>query len=107
MIKPVRQTCAAQQRNFDAFRHEYNDERPHETLGQQTPASQCQASSRAYPARLPVPEYPGHYLVKTMNTAGTFRRINHGPGCSAASIAASAGRISRCWGSEWAAECPC
>ena len=38
-IKPVRQTCAAQQRDFDAFRREYNDERPHEALGQTTPAS--------------------------------------------------------------------
>lgn len=37
-IKPVRQTCAAQQRNFDVFRREYDDERPHEALGQTTPA---------------------------------------------------------------------
>ena len=39
-IKPVRQTCTAQQRNFDAFRREYNEERPHEALGQRTPAVQ-------------------------------------------------------------------
>ena len=38
-VRPVRATCAAQQRNFDAFRREYNTERPHERLGQQTPAS--------------------------------------------------------------------
>ena len=31
-IKPVRATCGAQQRNFDAFRREYNDARPHESL---------------------------------------------------------------------------
>ena len=31
------------------------------------------ASPRPYPSRLPVPEYPGHDLVKTVMTAGTFR----------------------------------
>ena len=72
-IKPVRATCAAQQRNFDAFRHEYNDERPHEALGQTTPASHYTPSPRPYPTRLPVPEYPGHFTVKTITTAGTFR----------------------------------
>ncbi len=30
-------------------------------------------SPRPYPSRLPVPEYPGHDLVKTVMTAGTFR----------------------------------
>jgi hypothetical protein len=28
---------------------------------------------RPYLSRLPAPEYPGHYLVKTVTTAGTFR----------------------------------
>jgi transposase InsO family protein len=72
-IKPVRASCAAQQRNFDAFQHEYNLERPHERLQQQTPASQYHSSPRAYPERLPALEYPGHYLVKKITTGGTFR----------------------------------
>jgi len=72
-IKPVRATCTAQQRNVDAFRREYNDERPHEALGQTTPASHYTTSPRPYPSRLPVPEYPGHFRVKTITTAGTFR----------------------------------
>jgi putative transposase len=72
-IKPVRQTCAAQQRNFDAFRREYNDERPHEALGQRTPASQYTSSPRPYPARLSTPAYPGHFQVKRVTTGGTFR----------------------------------
>lgn len=45
-IKPVRQTCTAQQSNSDAFRHEYDDERPYEALGQRTPASQYAPSPR-------------------------------------------------------------
>jgi putative transposase len=72
-IKPVRASCTAQQRNFDAFQHEYNVERPHERLNQETPASRYRASARAYPERLPALEYPGHFLVKKINTAGTFR----------------------------------
>jgi putative transposase len=76
-IKPVQRTCAAQQRQFDAFQLEYNTERPHEALGQATPASRYTTSMRAYPARLPVPEYPGHFVVKHVTDAGTFRFQQH------------------------------
>ncbi|MEX0692723.1 MAG: integrase core domain-containing protein [Gemmatimonadales bacterium] len=72
-IKPIRRSCRAQQRNFDAFRHEYNLERPHERLGQATPGSRYRPSPRPYPARLPPPDYPGHFLVKKITTGGTFR----------------------------------
>lgn len=72
-IPPVRRTCAQQQRNFDAFRHEYNQERPHEHLQQQPPASQYYASPRPYPERLPRLEYPAHFLTKKVTTGGTFR----------------------------------
>jgi putative transposase len=72
-IKPVQRTCAAQQKHFDAFQLEYNTERPHEALGQETPASRYRSSTREYPARMPQPEYPGHFLVKRVTDAGTFR----------------------------------
>ena len=63
----------SQQRNFDAFRHEYNDERPHERLNQDTPASHYVCSPRPYPERPPALEYPAHFLVKKITTGGTFR----------------------------------
>jgi putative transposase len=72
-VKPVRATCTAQQRNFDAFQREYNTERPHERLNQETPASHYRASPRPYPERLPTLEYPGHFVVKKITTGGTFR----------------------------------
>jgi transposase InsO family protein len=72
-IRPVRWTCALQQRAFDTFRTEYNEIRPHEWLQQDTPGSRYSASPRPYPARLPPPEYPGHFVVKKVTTGGTFR----------------------------------
>ena len=72
-IKPVRQTGTAQQRNVDAFRREYNEERPHEAMKQRTPALQYTASPRPYPTRLWTPAYPRQFVVKTITTAGTFR----------------------------------
>ncbi|MDQ3698747.1 MAG: hypothetical protein M3373_12110 [Gemmatimonadota bacterium] len=58
---------------FDAFRTEFNTVRPREWLQLDTPASHYCASSRAYPQRLPTLEYPGHFLIKKVTTAGTFR----------------------------------
>ena len=71
--RPARAHCAAQQRAFNAFRTEFNEERPHEALQNRTPASQYHASARAYTGVLPPQEYPGHYLVKKITTGGTFR----------------------------------
>lgn len=42
----------AQQRAFDRFRREYNEERPHEALDMQTPAAVYTPSQRAYPPRV-------------------------------------------------------
>jgi len=72
-IRPPRADAAAQQRAFNHFRTEYNEERPHDSLGGQTPAAHYQASPRPYPRRLPPQEYPGHFLVKKITTGGTFR----------------------------------
>jgi hypothetical protein len=68
-IKPAQRTCAAQQKRFDAFRFEYNTERPHEALQPETPASRYRPSPRPYPAI----EYSGRFLVKRVTDAGTFR----------------------------------
>ena len=43
----------AQQRAFESFCREYNEQRPHQALGQQVPASIYRPSDRAYPSRLP------------------------------------------------------
>jgi transposase InsO family protein len=74
--RPPRASLPAQQRAFNAFRQEYNSERPHEALGMETPASCYRASQRPYPKRLGPPEYPGHFITKKITTGGTFRFHN-------------------------------
>lgn len=76
-IRPPRSTLAAQQRAFNVFRAEYNDERPHETLDGKPPAAFYRPSPRPYPEQLPPLEYPGHFLVKRVTNAGTFRLNYH------------------------------
>jgi transposase InsO family protein len=50
--KPPHAHLRAQQRAFDVFRREYNEERPHEALGQRPPSSIFVLSPRRYPRPL-------------------------------------------------------
>ena len=72
-IRPPRPTLAAQQRAFDRFRGMYNTERPHQALGGATPASRYRPSPRPNPDPLPPIESPGHFAVREITAAGTFR----------------------------------
>ena len=63
----------AQQARFDQFRQEYNEERPHEALGQKTPATYYQASARAYPGRLRAVEYPSDWDERCVSPGGRMR----------------------------------
>jgi transposase InsO family protein len=49
---PPKASLRAQQRAFDLFRHEYNESRPHEALGQKPPATFYELSPRRYPRPL-------------------------------------------------------
>lgn len=71
--RPPERDQGAQQKRFDGFRDEYNQERPHEALGQKPPGSLYTASTRAMPAVLPGPEYPGHYEKRRVRHTGGFR----------------------------------
>jgi hypothetical protein len=62
-----------QQERFDRFRREYNEERPHEALGQKTPASYYQASERGYVERLREVEYPSDWKVRPVASGGQTR----------------------------------
>jgi len=51
-----------QQKRLDEFRHVYNQERPHEALGQKRPATIYRPSPRRYPESLPPIEHAGHLV---------------------------------------------
>ena len=70
--QPPQPDRRGQQKAFDEFRHEYNHERPHEALGQQTPASCYRASPREYPVRVPEPEYDSAMQVRRVRPRGQF-----------------------------------
>lgn len=73
---PPAATLAAQQRRMDAFRRFYNEQRPHEALGQQTPRSCYTSSPREYPSRLPEMSYPSYMETYRVGSAGLLYRHN-------------------------------
>ena len=70
---PPAGTLGAQQRTFDRFRKEFNEERPHEALGMRRPAELYRSSKRSMPKRIKPYDYPPHYLVRRVSRAGTIR----------------------------------
>lgn len=59
-----------QQRAFVAFQQEFNEVRPHEALGQRTPASIYRHSPRPFPDRLPELVYPFAVYLRRISAAG-------------------------------------
>ncbi|HLJ63735.1 MAG TPA: DDE-type integrase/transposase/recombinase, partial [Stellaceae bacterium] len=72
-MQPVEPNRAAQARRFEAFTRDYNEERPHEALGQRPPASVYQRSPRSMPKRLPEPEYPSEAAVRHVRSNGEIK----------------------------------
>lgn len=57
-------------REFEAFRHRYNSERPHQALDLAVPASRYRPSPRSWPGRLPEPQYLSEDLVRRVRAKG-------------------------------------
>jgi len=74
--KPPAGNIQAQQRKFNRFREEFNQERPHEALDQQTPGSLYVPSSRQMPNKLPPLEYPDRFEVRYVSANGGIRWNN-------------------------------
>jgi len=75
--RPPRGNLGAQQARFNDFRREFNEDRPHEALGQETPASVYHASPRKLPRELPRIEYPGHFEVRLVSRNCGIRWKSH------------------------------
>ena len=86
---PPASTFSRQQARFRAFRHEYNETRPHEALGQVPPAEVYQASSRPFPAKLPPLEYPDDMEVRRVRGSGQMKWNGHDVRVTAALVGQS------------------
>lgn len=75
--RPPQSSFAEQQLCFDAFLHEFNQERPHEALDLDTPGSRYRPSPREYVEPIPRPEYPGHYERRKISANGSFKFKDH------------------------------
>ena len=62
-----------QQARFDAFRHDYNHNRPHEALGQQMPAEHYRPSPRPMPERIPEPWYDPDHDIRRVRPSGEIK----------------------------------
>jgi putative transposase len=72
-LAPPQRNPRRQQQAFDQFQHEYNHERPHEALQDQTPASCYTASPRPMPRRVPELEYGDHVEVRRVSQQGSLK----------------------------------
>ena len=70
---PPAASLAEQIERFDHFRRIYNDERPHEALGQIPPAQVYRPSPRRYHGRLRSPDYDQGVAVRRVRHCGVIK----------------------------------
>ena len=73
MASPAAVTPRAQQWRTTRWVIHYNEQRPHEALGQRVPASLYRKSRRCYRGRLPQPTYPRGWLKRRVTASGYVR----------------------------------
>jgi hypothetical protein len=71
--RPPAQSLRAQQRRFDSFSRIYNEERPHEALGQATPASIYTLPERPRPDDFIELSDPAHFELRQVSQDATLR----------------------------------
>ena len=70
---PPSANAAQQQTRFDEFCRHYNQERPHEALGQRPPAKLYAPSPRSMPERVDDPWYDANHQVRRVREAGEIK----------------------------------
>jgi putative transposase len=71
--RPPAANAEEQQIRFDTFRRHYNEERPHEALGQRPPHELYTPSQRAMPDRVEEPWYDADHQVRRVRPPGTIK----------------------------------
>ena len=102
--QPPQPTLHKQQQRFDAFRQEYNQQRPHEALGQRPPATRYECSPRSYPSRLPETQYDPAWRICPVSAGGKFHLnskqmvfVSHALEGERIALEPLDGRFSRAW----------
>jgi putative transposase len=76
-IGPPARNLRAQQVALDKFRHQYNEERPHEALGLAVPAAHYKASHRPWSEKALEPmEYADEWLTRSVRPGGQIKWRN-------------------------------
>jgi len=73
VAKPPAPNPRKQQQSIDRFVQEYNHLRPHEALGQETPAQYYRPSNRSFPKRIHEPVYSREHIVRRVRTNGEIK----------------------------------
>jgi putative transposase len=66
-------SISAQQKWFNKFRREFNEQRPHQALSLKRPMEIHSISRREYPDRLNEIVYPDHFLIRKVRTSGEIK----------------------------------
>jgi putative transposase len=72
-LNPVAGNLKDQQKAFDIYRHDYNNDRPHESLNDQTPSDYYKKSDRPYVESPHPPDYGHDYLVRHVRQNGEIK----------------------------------
>jgi putative transposase len=72
-MRPPAATRAAQARRFEAFRRDYNHERPHQALKQTPPADFYTPSPRPMPKRPHEPDYSSEMITRKVRSNGEIK----------------------------------
>jgi hypothetical protein len=70
---PAAANRKAQQRRFNKWRKEFNEQRPHEALEMKKPAQLYRRSHVSYPRTITEPSYPDGYQLRRVRTNGEIK----------------------------------
>lgn len=101
LAKAPRADRQAQAEAFDVFRRQYNEVRPHEALGMDTPAEHYQPSQRTMPRTMPEPDYPAEAAVRRVRQSGEIK-WNGGLVYVSQTLAGEAVAVTETDDSQWA-----
>jgi transposase InsO family protein len=72
-LNPVAGNLREQQKTFDRYRYDYNNNRPHESLNDETLSDYYRKSNRPYVESPHPPEYDNNYLVRKVRHSGDIK----------------------------------